>query len=212
MKRIALIPARGGSKGVPFKNIAYFNGLPLIAHSIAFALRSGEFDHVVVSTDSEIVREIALHFGAEVPFLRPPEISGDLAKDIDVVRHCVEEMGLFQNALTVLLQPTAPERKCDELTRGLEACLSGDFDAAWSVDLVPLKFHYRKLLKNTGKLAVSGDPNPMRQELDDCFIRNGQFYIHRVEHILAGVWLPDRLKLIKTTPGRNIDTLEDLLS
>jgi len=81
----ALIPARAGSKRVKLKNISPLNGHPLIAYTISAALESSEFSDVVVSTDSEIIAEISSHYGAEVPFLRPSELSGDLSPDIEWV-------------------------------------------------------------------------------------------------------------------------------
>lgn len=85
MKRIAIIPARGGSKRIPNKNIKFFFGKPIIAYSIEAAISSGMYDEVMVSTDSEDIKEVALHYGAKVPFLRSLQNSGDFATTVDVL-------------------------------------------------------------------------------------------------------------------------------
>ena len=90
MDTIAIIPARGGSKGIPNKNIQLLNGYPLIAYSISSAILSKKIERVLVSTDSEEIAEIAVHYGAEVPFLRPAEYASDTAIDRDVVIHAME--------------------------------------------------------------------------------------------------------------------------
>ena len=87
--RVAVIPARGGSKRVPGKNIRAFAGIPIIAHSIMAARNSGCFDRVVVSTDSDKIAEVALEYGAEVPFVRPSELADDLTPTIPVIRHAI---------------------------------------------------------------------------------------------------------------------------
>ena len=86
---IAIIPARGGSKRIPRKNIKEFHGKPMIAYSIEAALKSDCFDHVMVSTDDEEIAAIALQYGATVPFMRPAEISDDYATTLDVIAHAL---------------------------------------------------------------------------------------------------------------------------
>tara|TARA_X000001036_G_scaffold432849_1_gene469439 strand:- start:56 stop:787 length:732 start_codon:yes stop_codon:yes gene_type:complete len=113
MKIIALIPARSGSKGVPNKNIKRLGQLPLIAYSILLARMLEEVDRIIVSTDSEEYSLIAKGFGAEVPFLRPKNISGDLATDFDVFKHCVKWLEKNENYkpdLILHLRPTTPLR------------------------------------------------------------------------------------------------------
>jgi N-acylneuraminate cytidylyltransferase len=88
--KIAIIPARGGSKRIPRKNIKNFHGKPLIAYSIEAALNSNLFDRVIVSTDDNEIANIALKYGAEVPFIRPKNISDDYATTLDVINHAVK--------------------------------------------------------------------------------------------------------------------------
>lgn len=115
--RLALIPARGGSKGLPQKNIRLLGGKPLIAWTIKAAIQSACFTHVVVSTDDSQIAAISRNFGAELPFQRPPELAGDTAKSIDVILHAIEWFGQrgvsFQEL--ALLQPTSPLRNAADI-------------------------------------------------------------------------------------------------
>lgn len=114
---LAVIPARGGSKGVPGKNIKELAGKPMIAYTIEAAIKSEIFDKIVVSTDSQEIAEIALKYGAEVPFIRPAEISGDLVSSDDVVLHALqyyESQGLIHDEVCKL-QPTSPLRNAEHI-------------------------------------------------------------------------------------------------
>ena len=114
MATCAIIPARGGSKGVPGKNTRPLCGHPIIAFSIVTALSCNEIERVIVSTDSEEIAEIAKTYGAEVPFMRPSELSGDKSPAIDYVSHATKQMELIDNYrpdLMVMLLPTTPLRK-----------------------------------------------------------------------------------------------------
>jgi CMP-N,N'-diacetyllegionaminic acid synthase len=120
---ICVIPARGGSKGLPGKNIRELNGRPLIAYSIEQALKSRYIDKVVVSTDDRKIADVASSWGADVPFLRPPELSTDTASTIDVLLHC---LGWFEKQddhrnfdILVLLHATAPLRT----VRDIDSCI-----------------------------------------------------------------------------------------
>ena len=90
--KLAIIPARGGSKRIPRKNIKEFCGKPMIAYSIEAALESGLFDRVIVSTDDKEIADVAKEYGAEVPFIRPPELSDDFTPTIPVIAHAIEEL------------------------------------------------------------------------------------------------------------------------
>lgn len=123
---IALIPARMGSKRVPGKNIRRLGGHPLIAYTIAPALASGVFDAVIVSTDSEEIAEIARHYGAEVPFLRPPALAGDTSPDIEWVEYTLKALAEQRRAYDCfsLLRPTSPFRMPDTIRRAWTAFLA----------------------------------------------------------------------------------------
>ena len=116
---VALIPARHGSKRLPGKNVRVLNGHPAIAYTIAPALESGVFESVIVSTDSEETAEIARHYGADVPFLRPASFAGDTSPDIDWLEHTLVELkrqGRVWDAFC-LLRPTSPFRSADTIRR-----------------------------------------------------------------------------------------------
>ena len=114
---LAVIPARGGSKGVPGKNIKELAGKPLIAYTIEAALTSAVFEKVIVSTDSRKIAEIAVRYGAEVPFLRPKEISGDMTSSDDVILHALEYFGKSGVEFDEVckLQPTSPFREASHI-------------------------------------------------------------------------------------------------
>ena len=125
---VGLIPARSGSKRVPDKNIRPLAGHPMMAYSIASALRSGVFEDVIVSTDSDGYAEIARHYGAEVPFLRPTEFSGDISPDIEWIEYTLKKLaedGRKYNCFSIL-RPTSPFRKPETIQRAWQAFLKED--------------------------------------------------------------------------------------
>jgi CMP-N,N'-diacetyllegionaminic acid synthase len=131
---IGIIPARGGSKGLPGKNIRPMCGKPLIAWTIEKALKSRYLDVVIVSTDCPEIAAIARHHGAEVPFLRPPELATDLANSYDVIRHALEHYRQSAGRefnYTALLEPTSPLREDDDIDLVLAALdeAAGEFDS-----------------------------------------------------------------------------------
>ena len=137
---LALIPARGGSKGLPRKNILELSGKPLIAWTIEDALASAYVDSVVVSTDDEGIAQVARDHGAPVPFMRPDELASDSASSIDVVIHALdmlEQMGEHYDAL-VLLEPTSPLRDAGDVDACIELLLTRD-DAEAVVTVGPLE-------------------------------------------------------------------------
>ena len=115
MKNIALIPARGGSKGIKRKNIKLFNNKPLIYWSIKMALESDYIDRVIVSTEDEEIADIARTFSAEVPFIRPASLAQDHSKGIETVLHALENLSDVANIL--LMQPTSPLRKHNHIAK-----------------------------------------------------------------------------------------------
>ena len=123
--RIAVIPARGGSKRIPRKNIKPFRGKPIIAWSIDVAQRSALFDRIVVSTDDAEITDVAKRYGAEVPFIRPSELANDHAGTIEVIAHSVR-WALDQGwplAAACCIYPTAPFLQTEDMAAGLEARL-----------------------------------------------------------------------------------------
>ena len=123
---VALIPARHGSKRVPGKNVRVLQGHPALAYTIAPALESGIFDAVIVSTDSEETAEVARHYGAEVPFLRPAALAGDTSPDIEWLEHLLIELGRQGRTWDCfsLLRPTSPFRSADTIRRAWQRFVS----------------------------------------------------------------------------------------
>lgn len=132
---VAVIPARGGSKRIPRKNIRIFAGKPMIAYSISAAKTSNLFDHIIVSTDDREIAEIAQVHGAEVPFLRPESLSNDYAGTTEVIAHATQWM-LDQNwpvSAVCCIYATAPFLKAEDIKRGLEAIETGAWEYAFTV-------------------------------------------------------------------------------
>ena len=133
MKEVfALIPARSGSKGIPDKNIKLLDGVPLIAYSIAAALQSSIIDRVIVSTDSEEYAEIARHYGAEVPFIRPINISGDKATDVQFFEHAInwlQENDNYVPEYIVHLRPTTPFRNPEIIDDAISKFIGSGYSA-----------------------------------------------------------------------------------
>ncbi len=123
-KAIALIPARGGSKSIPRKNLRLIAGKPMIAHTILDAIASSLIDRVIVTTDDNEIAEVARQFGAEVPFIRPRDISGDLSLDIEFHQHALnwlKDHESYVPHLVVNLRPTHPVRKLETIDRAIAA-------------------------------------------------------------------------------------------
>jgi len=123
---LALIPARGGSKGIPRKNVLVVDGKPLLAHTIEQALASRYITRTIVSTDDAEIAAVARHYGAEVPFERPSEYAKDLSPDVDVFRHALtwlREREKFQCSLVVHLRPSAPVRHVSVIDEAIELML-----------------------------------------------------------------------------------------
>jgi len=137
LKILAIIPARGGSKSVPRKNIRKLNGKPLIAYTIEAANEiKDKFHKIIVSTDDEEISEISKMFGAEVPFLRPKELAGDKTPTYPVLQHAVhfvENQDSIKIDLVMLLQPTTPFRNTEDISNSIKLSQTSDSDSVISV-------------------------------------------------------------------------------
>lgn len=183
---LAIIPARSGSKGIKDKNIRSLCGKPLLAYSIEAALGTGVMDAVVLSTDSEKYADIGCSYGAEVPFLRPPELSTDQSLASECIVHTIEtlrKMGRVYDYF-VLLQPTSPLRKTEHILTGVHMAVDEGLDAvvAFSEAEHPINYFCRLPSdKRLGDLAVT---ESNRQECDTYYRINGMLYISRCEHYI----------------------------
>lgn len=177
MALLALIPARGGSKGIHRKNIKDFCGKPLIGWSIDIAAKCPEVDRIVVSTDDPEIADVAREFGAEVPFLRPKELAEDSSPGIDVVLHALEMIPECSEVL--LLQPTSPLRKRDDLSEIVSLLRSSGEESAVSVTEESKGFYWSYKMTRQGKLeqAVDVESPSGRQQMESIYRVNGSLYI-----------------------------------
>ena len=179
---LAIIPARGGSKGIPNKNIMDICGKPLIAYTIEAGKKSKYIDEVVVSTDSEAIKITAQQYGAKVPFLRPEELSNDIAKSIDVVLHAIDfyENNNINFDYIILLQPTSPLRTFEHLDKAIEKLIDSNGSSLISVreaDENPVIM--RTIQDEKLREIISfGGTNLRRQDLPTFYIFNGALYIN----------------------------------
>jgi CMP-N-acetylneuraminic acid synthetase len=168
---IAIIPARGGSKGLPGKNLRSLCGVPLIGWSIRKALQSRRLDCVMVSTDSPEIASVAKEFGAELPFLRPAELSGDRSSTYDVIRHALDHYGATGRTFdyTLLLEPTSPLREDGDIDAVIEQ-LDAHRDAFDSIVTLGRVNEHPSIMKRLEGLAIA----PFAPELTAAARRQDQ--------------------------------------
>ncbi|MBP3506700.1 MAG: acylneuraminate cytidylyltransferase family protein [Lachnospiraceae bacterium] len=188
-KRIlAMIPARGGSKGIKGKNIKFLCGKPLLAYSIEVALQCSYIDYVLVSTDSEEIAKCGKDYGAKVPFLRPAEYATDEAKTIDVLLHGIETLRQTGEEFDylMLLQPTQPFRTSKQLTEAIEMIVDRELSSLVSV--CPVEEHpiLMRTLGETGELKtiLSCGSTVRRQDFPTVYKVNGSIYINQIDEKL----------------------------
>lgn len=201
MQVLALIPARSGSKGIPHKNIRPFRDKPLMAHSIEQARACRLIDRTLVSTDSAEYADIARQYGADVPFLRPPEISGDLTTDLQVFEHALAWLDAneeFVPEICVHLRPTYPRRTVHDLTNIIQLLIDNpQFDSVRSIALAPdtpYKMWFRAkdgLLQPVVQLEQQESYNMPRQMLPPVFLQNAcidavRTRVIREQHSMTG--------------------------
>ena len=216
---LAIIPARSGSRSVPNKNIKKLARYPLIAYSVAAALESRFVDSVIVSTDCEEIAEVAWDYGAQAPFLRPPEISKDDSRDIEFCQHALQEIdkkGEFQ--YVVILRPTSPIRIHNDVDHGIRKLMqNNEMDSLRSITDAPAT-PYKMWHQRGWKLApVISDPdipeayNAPRQELPHAFWQTGHLDVIRRKTIdngsITGGYVMG--KYVESKYCVDIDTPED---
>lgn len=221
---LGLIPARSGSKGIPRKNLAVVAGRPLVTYTLAAAVEARSLTRRLLSTDDPDVARLAERVNIEAPFLRPEALSNDDTPMIDVVLHCLSwlaEHEGYRPDVLVLLQPTAPLRRAEDIDGAVDALLTGDADSVVSVAEVPSHYHRDWQLAidpkgylrsesgaGLGKLAIR------RQDLSKAYTRNGAVYavwrstIERTRSLYG-----DRVRPFEMPPERsvNVDDPQDLV-
>ncbi len=212
-KVLAIIPARGGSKGLPGKNIRNICGKPLIAWSIEKAKKSSFLDAILVTTDSAEIAGVAELYGAPVPFLRPAELATDKASTYDVIRHALAFLQRQDGAtfdLVVLLEPTSPLREDDDIDRMLEMLIAkyNDFDSIISVGEVDEHPSIMKRITETGLLPFCPElqQTTRRQDNEPAFFPYGVAYIAKTDALLAeNTFYTKRSTYFKIKPYQNYE-------
>jgi CMP-N,N'-diacetyllegionaminic acid synthase len=211
-KVLAIIPARGGSKGVPNKNIRLLGGKPLIAWTIEAAQHSRYIDRLIISSDDLQIIEIAQSYGCEAPFIRPSELAQDETPGINPVLHAIEKLPGYE--WTVLLQPTSPMRIAEDIDGCIEACFEGNHTCCVSItepEKSPFWMYTVDEHHNLRSLFPHIKAN-RRQDLPNAYVLNGAVYV------ADSTWLIQERRFISPTTkayrmpserSMDLDTLED---
>jgi len=212
---IAIIPARGGSKGIPHKNIINLCGKPLISYSIDASLKSKYIDYVMVSTDDEKIADVARKYGAQVPFMRPEELAADTSKTIDAILHVLDELkkrGDIYDTM-ILLQPTQPLRTSLDIDEAIEAYFDNGCKPLVSVSEVddhPLLI--RSIQDGILSNLLNVSSTCRRQDMPQYYRVNGCIYINEVNEIDENTSFNDNRIPFVMQKGHSvdIDALSDL--
>ena len=190
LKIIAIIPARGGSKGLPGKNIRPLAGKPLIAWTIDAAKKVKAIDRVIVSTDDKKIAAAARRSGAEVPFMRPAKLARDRSTTLSAIQHAVSWLKTHENYqpdVIVLLQPTSPLRDAGEIQKAMALLQKSKADSVVSLCLAEHSPHWMKVLKGNRvyPLLKNAKENSRRQDLPPVYHINGAIYITRYKTLMT---------------------------
>lgn len=188
---LAVIPARGGSKGIPLKNLKKINGVPMVQLAAQVASSVEFIDRIVVSTDNEEIAKAAIEGGADAPFRRPEILSGDRISDTQVLAHALQEVERQDNKIydiVVMLQPTSPLRTKQHIVDSIEMLVNYSYDSVWTVSETDSKCHPLKQLTIKNKTLDyydnKGKDIIARQQLETVYHRNGIAYVLKRDVIL----------------------------
>ena len=219
MKVLGIVTARGGSKGVPRKNVRFLAGKPLIAYTAEAARQAKRLDRVILSTDDREIADTGRRYGLDVPFMRPAELALDAAPTLPVLIHALEQLEKSGESFDAvcLLQPTNPLRRAEDIDRCIEMLELTGADSVVSVLEVPHEYNPKWVywLDEKGNLTLStGEKEPVtrRQDLPAAFHRDGSVYVTRSRVILENKSLYGRDVrgyLMDARYSANIDTEED---
>ena len=218
MRVLAIIPARGGSKGIPGKNIKYLGGRPLIAYTIDAARNSNLLTRSILSSDSSEIIEVGKKLQIEVPFIRPSEYAKDDTPSIEVVKHCLDffaNENVYFEAVCIL-QPTTPFRAKDLVDKAIQRFSSGEYDSLLSVREVPHEYNPHWVFEEEkGQLKIATGEKTIisrRQDLPKSYHRDGAIYLTRTDIILKDQSLyGNKIGYIENQSADyvNLDTLSD---
>ena len=212
-KHTAFIFARGGSKGLPDKNILEIGGVPLIAWSIKHAKSCSSIERVIVSTDSEKIKEIALEYGADVPFMRPAELATDTASELDAWRHAIKELERIDGRcpeIIISLPATSPLRIPSDIDRALERYHEGDVDVVIGVTDAHRNPYFNMVnFDGNNQVHIVGNRNGVierRQDAPEVFDITTVVYVANSDYILKNKSLfLGRVGAIEIPQERSID-------
>lgn len=193
---ISIIPARGGSKGLPGKNILPLCGKPMIAYTIEAAKQSKYIDRVIVSTDDQNIADIALQYGAEVPFLRPDFLASDTAQAVDNYIYTIERLSKEWNTPIeefVVLQPTSPLRIVEDIDGAIEMFMEKKADSviSYTPEAHPVRWH-KYLDENNAFVDIFDTTIANRQDLKTSYYPNGAVYVFRFSMIKERKYYTDK--------------------
>lgn len=212
---LAVIPARGGSKGIPHKNIINLCGKPLIGYTIEAALGSKYIDYVMVSTDDEEIANVAVKYGAEVPFFRPVELAFDTAKTLDAVLHAVNKLREMNQGFDdlVLLQPTQPLRLSKDIDHAIEYYYNSDCKDLVSIcEVNDHPILIRTVEDGRMKKILNVSSTCRRQDMPKYYRVNGCIYINKIEKLDENTSFNDNAVpfIMERSHSVDIDELSDL--
>jgi len=215
---LAIIPARGGSKGIPKKNLMKFFDHSLVGWAAKTASESELITQTLVSTDDQEIADEARAFGAVFLGRRPKDLSSDTSIDQPVLRYELEQAEKYfkkKFEIVVMLQPTSPLRKSEDIDLCIQRLLAEDASAVWTVSPIPLHFHYKKqfVMFDDGQIKIAhiGQEIIRRQDLDVTYRRNGVVYAITRDVVIGDPGLRGTkcLGLILDHPTANIDSMND---
>lgn len=212
MTALAIVPARGGSRGAPGKNIAPVAGKPLIAWTLEAALGAASVDRVIVSSDNEEIIEVSTSYGGEAPFVRPDELAGDDTPGIMPVLHAIEWLDKnegYHPDLIVLLQPTSPLRTSEDIDSAFKLAVEKNAESVVSVVPTPSHPHWMKRILPDGRMEdfIPQIQVPqVRQDLTDAYALNGAVYLARTDLLISekSFYTPDTYAFTMP-PERSLD-------
>lgn len=217
---LAVVPARGGSKGIPHKNLRPLGGVPLVARAGRVAKAVAAIDRAIVSTDHETIAKVAEEAGLAAPFRRPEDLSGPAIGDWEVLHHALLAMEGLDGVIydmVVMLQPTSPSRTPAHVERAMRLLVDGSFDAVWTVSETDSKGHPLKQLTIGDQQSLEyyderGGSIVARQQLRPVYHRNGIAYAFTRECLTVQKKIKGRRTgaFLITEPVANIDTELDL--
>ena len=216
---LAIIPARGGSKGIKNKNLKKINNLSLVARAILFAKKIKYIDDIIVSTDSIKIKKEVIENGIKFPFFRPKKLSGDAVSDFEVLDNVLKKTeNLYKKKYDyiVMLQPTSPLRTTKEFKECLFKIHSKKFDSIWTINEVDKKYNYLKQFRTQNDKIFLVDKKGYkiinRQSLEKTYIRNGAIYIFSRNCLIQkkSIYGKRQGYVVSKIKHLSIDTIEDL--